>query len=868
MTRFDEVIPDFVPLSISSIERIKDCISWLSPDGNLLYANPQGRKALGYTEEEIRRLTIFDIDPRYTPELWAQHFARLRETGSCTFETWHRRKDGSMMPVEINSNYIDHDGKEYSCAIVRDITERKKAEVFDQVRADVLERVAKNQSLSRALDRLTKGAEEYEPGVLGALLLQSRDRVQVYQSGALPQDLAEKVHRILTQAYDRVCGQVASEDPMILSQDMAGEVEFEELREMLHDSRLGPCLSLLLDVKSPEVTARFMLFRYAGEVFTAVDHQLIAHFSRLAQIAIDQHFSEEELKLSDSVYKNSSEGMLILGPNAEIISANPAFTAISGYTLPEVLGRHPFEFTSSTNPPTLKDEIDAALAEEGYWQGEIWELDKAGEEYVKLVKINTVFDEQHQPYRFIALFSDITEKKKSEERIWFEANYDALTRLPNRRLFKERLEQELLKTDRAGEKLTLFFIDLDRFKEVNDTVGHEGGDQLLIEVARRLMTVVRATDTVARLGGDEFTVILPGLGDIDVIARIADSIIESLQEPFHIKEQVHYISASIGVTLYPDDATDIDHLIRNADQAMYSAKNLGRSRFCYFTESMQLTADRRSHQMRDLRSAVKNQDFQLYYQPIVDLHNGSAYKAEALIRWHHQHHGMVSPAEFIPLAEETGLIHEIGDWTVHTAIAQAEYWRIHLMDDMKISVNLSPVQFLDPSFFDLWLARLRETGLNGEGLCIEITEGVLLESETATTELLKFRKAGIQLAIDDFGTGYSSLAYIKRLDVDYLKIDRSFIKNIKTDASDMALVEAIIVMAHKLSLRVVAEGIETEEQLTLLNDMGCDCGQGYYFSKPLPPNEFEKWVHKWQENEGRNFPLLTKYVPGTQAQMH
>jgi EAL domain-containing protein (putative c-di-GMP-specific phosphodiesterase class I) len=265
---------------------------------------------------------------------------------------------------------------------------------------------------------------------------------------------------------------------------------------------------------------------------------------------------------------------------------------------------------------------------------------------------------------------------------------------------------------------------------------------------------------------------------------------------------------------------------------------------------------------------VKQQDFVLYYQPIVDLHTGRAYKAEALIRWHHKHHGMVSPAEFIPLAEETGLIHEMGDWAVHTAIAQTEYWRTHLMEDMKISVNLSPVQFLDPSFFDLWRARLRETGLNGEGLCIEITEGVLLESETATAELMKFRKAGIQLAIDDFGTGYSSLAYIKRLDVDYLKIDRSFIKNIKLDASDRALVEAIIVMAHALNLRVVGEGIETEEQLALVNQMGCDCAQGYYFSKPLPPNEFENWVGRWQENEGRNFKVAGRGGRGAPAQLH
>ncbi len=442
---------------------------------------------------------------------------------------------------------------------------------------------------------------------------------------------------------------------------------------------------------------------------------------------------------------------------------------------------------------------------------------------------------------FNAFIRDITKKKESEEVIWKQANFDTLTGLPNRRMFHDRTEQEIKKAHRAGLTMALLFIDLDHFKEVNDALGHSMGDLLLVEAAHRITDCVRETDTVARLGGDEFIAILSEIDDIDSIERVAGKIRQKLAEPFQLRDETAHISASIGITLYPDDATDAENLLMNADQAMYAAKSAGRNRFGFFTNSMQEVVQSRLRLIKDLRSAVAAGQFRVYYQPIVNLATGCIDKAEALIRWQHPTRGLVSPAEFIPLAEETGLIVTIGDWVFMEAARQVKRWRALYGSQFQISVNKSPVQFRhigDP--YKTWLTYLQELCLPGKSMAIEITEHLLLDAESGITDkLLIFRDAGIQISIDDFGTGYSSLSYLKKFDIDYLKIDQSFVRNLATDSNDMALSEAIIVMAHKLGLKVIAEGVETAEQRDLLIAAGCDYAQGYYFSRPVPPEEFE-----------------------------
>jgi diguanylate cyclase (GGDEF)-like protein/PAS domain S-box-containing protein len=437
------------------------------------------------------------------------------------------------------------------------------------------------------------------------------------------------------------------------------------------------------------------------------------------------------------------------------------------------------------------------------------------------------------------LASIAIEHKRAEDTIWRQANYDTVTHLPNRRLFRDRLDQELRRAQREQRRLALLFIDLDRFKDVNDTLGHDAGDALLVEAARRIAQCVRETDTAARIGGDEFTVIMPQLLDTRRVEEVAQALVDALARPFQLGQEVIYLSASLGITLYPDDAEDAESLLQHADQAMYVAKNRGRNGYSYFTGEMQEHALRRQAMTRDLRVALENNEFRLYFQPIVDMLGGQIVKAEALIRWQHPQRGLVSPMEFIPLAEEVGLIGAIGDWVWRESLIWMKRWHSRGASCRQVSVNMSPNQFIGEAC-SAWLAQLRQTGLPGECLVIEITEGLLLNERTGVTDkLAQFRAAGVQIAVDDFGTGYSALAYLKKFEIDFLKIDRSFVRDLATDPNDLALSEAIIVMAHSLGLSVVAEGVETIEQRDILAAAGCNYAQGYLYAQPLPAEAFD-----------------------------
>jgi len=453
-----------------------------------------------------------------------------------------------------------------------------------------------------------------------------------------------------------------------------------------------------------------------------------------------------------------------------------------------------------------------------------------------------LFDSHGKLTGVASLVDDITERNRSEMMIWKQANYDTLTGLPNRNMFYDRLTHELIKSDRDKQPLALLLIDLDQFKEVNDTLGHDLGDQLLKEATVRISDCVRHSDTVARLGGDEFTIILTELRDDSHIETVSQKIIDKLEEAFQLYGETVYISASIGISIYPDDAKDIETLIKNADQAMYAAKNKGRHCFSYFTQSLQDVAQNRLRLTNDLRKALDNEEFEVYYQPIINLKNNCIVKAEALIRWLHPDRGIVGPLEFIHLAEETGLINKIGNWVFKQSVQQSHNWSQQYSNDFQVSVNLSPIQFkIDTRLFiSEWEDYIQTLGISGKNIVVEITEGLLLNAEHDVIEkLLWLRDAGIQVAIDDFGTGYSSLSYLKKFDIDYLKIDKAFINNLETSLNDRALCNAIIAMAHTLGLEVIAEGVETESQKQILKDAGCDFAQGYLFAKPVTKDAFE-----------------------------
>lgn len=447
-----------------------------------------------------------------------------------------------------------------------------------------------------------------------------------------------------------------------------------------------------------------------------------------------------------------------------------------------------------------------------------------------------------------SLVSEVNERSLIEQALR-EVNFDNLTGLPNRSVFQDRLQMEIRKAHRANSSLALLFIDLDRFKEINDTLGHPAGDVLLKKVGQRLLSVVRENDTVARLGGDEFTVILSDISNPSAIGFIAQNILQKIAEPFQIGSDSVYITASIGITVCPEDATSATDLIGNADQAMYASKDLGRSRVTCFTKSMQESVQKRMKLTKELRLALPGNQLRVLYQPIINLASGKIQKAEALLRWQHPMSGLISPDDFIPIAEHTGMIVDIGNWVFYEAARQVECWRKYNAD-FQISVNVSPAQFQGDDCNQLdWAKFLSRKGQVQDGapigIIIEITEGLLLDASAAVTDqLLAFRDAGIQVSLDDFGTGYSSLSYLRKFDIDYLKIDQSFVLDLDTKPDNLALCEAIIVMAHKLGLKVIAEGVENCKQCDLLRAAGCDFAQGNLFMKPVLAKEFEDFLRQ------------------------
>ncbi|RKT22251.1 diguanylate cyclase/phosphodiesterase [Paraburkholderia sp. RAU2J] len=522
--------------------------------------------------------------------------------------------------------------------------------------------------------------------------------------------------------------------------------------------------------------------------------------------------------------------------------ANPAFCVSAGRSLRDSLGKRPSEIPGGANAFAYEKKISETITTGKSRHFELRWLSKDGQEQCSHIRLTPEIDASGQVNSVLAVGRDLSDRMAFEATIWKQANYDALTHLPNRQMFHARLEHEAGVAHRSGRPMALMLIDLDRFKEVNDSLGHDMGDILLIEAARRITSCVREFDTVARLGGDEFTVILPELDDTGRIEQIAKTIIATLAEPFQLGPDDAFISASVGVTLYPGDGTELDVLFKNADQAMYAAKAAGRNRFNYFTPELQVAAEKRRRLTSDLRTALQAEQFRVYYQPIVNLATGEIYKAEALIRWLHPERGTISPLDFIALAEETGLIVPIGDWVFKQAVRQAHQWRRRFHPSFQISVNISPVQIRQDNLVCIqWSEYLIRQGMPRQSVAIEITEGLLLDAEL-NGKLLSFREAGIGISIDDFGTGYSSLAYLKRFDIDYLKIDRSFVQNLGFDGGNQALCEAMVMLAHKLGLQVIAEGVETADQRDFLAAVGCDFAQGFLYSEPVPSDQFEERV--------------------------
>ena len=557
---------------------------------------------------------------------------------------------------------------------------------------------------------------------------------------------------------------------------------------------------------------------------------------------------EEALRLAGSVFNNVEEGVLVTDSKSNIIAVNPAFTTITGYSSEEAVGKTPKLLSSGKHASEFYKEMWQQLLHMGSWTGEIWDKRKNGEIYPKWLTISAVKNEDLETVEYVAIFSDITERKRAEEEILHLAFYDSLTKLPNRRLLLDRIRTALSMSARNHHYGALLFLDMDRFKVLNDTLGHDHGDLLLIEVAKRIQGHVREVDTVSRIGGDEFVVLFEGIGENEneaskKIALIAEKLRAALDEPYMLERHEHHCSPSIGVCMYCDDSESVDTLLKRADMAMYQAKDAGRNAVRFFDPVMQQAMEARATLETDLRRAVPGQQLHLVYQLQVGCDH-QPLGAEALVRWVHPVRGLVMPAQFISIAEESSLILDIGYWVLDTACRQLAAWENNPhMRNLVLAVNVSAQQFRMHDFVEKVTAITHLHEINPARLKLELTESVVLNDVAdVVTKMRALKKLGVKLSMDDFGMGYSSLAYLKQLPLDQLKIDQSFVRNIATDPNDAVMVQAIIDMALNFRMDVIAEGVETDDQFKFLQQNGCMAYQGYLFSKPVPLDEFEQKV--------------------------
>ena len=573
------------------------------------------------------------------------------------------------------------------------------------------------------------------------------------------------------------------------------------------------------------------------EMVTDIDYALnsFEHEARRKQAENEWH------KLSQ-VVEQSPNAIIITDLNSNIEYVNEAFVTNTGYSVNEVIGKQPSLLSSGKTPDATYMDMWAHMDRGESWQGELVNRRKDGSEYIDLMKMSPIRQDDGHITHYMAIKEDISERKRAEEHIQYLANFDALTGLPNRAQLDDRAKYAISIVQRSQGSLALMFLDLDNFKDINDTLGHTVGDALLIELAKRLQLVLREEDTLSRLGGDEFILLLPGTDALGA-AHVAQKLLDDIAEPYRIDQHELNLTASIGIALYPGDGEDLETLSKSADTAMYRVKQEGRRGYRFFTAEMQARSARNLQLGNALRHALNRNQLQVYYQPQLSMRDGRIIGAEALLRWQHPELGAVSPAEFIPVAEDSGLILPIGEWVLRQAVRQVKVWMEGGLAPLVMAVNLSAMQFRHPDLPDLVARILDEVGLPPEYLELELTEGVAMHDPQAAIAVMNnLHDRGVRMSIDDFGTGYSSLSYLKKFKVYKLKIDQSFVRDISTDPEDKAIVSAIIHMAKSLGLKTIAEGVETEGQLAFLQEQECDEVQGYYFSKPVPAEQFEAFA--------------------------
>jgi diguanylate cyclase (GGDEF)-like protein/PAS domain S-box-containing protein len=744
--------------------------------------------------------------PLYTPERWQTLLQAVRTVESVHVddETF-LRADQTTFPVEYWSYPMIHDGKSIGAVITFiDISERRRAE--------------------EDLRRLAAIVESSDDAIVG----------KTTEGIVVSWNLASE--RIYGYLAHEIIGKPIS---ILLPADRP-----DEMTAILEKIKAGKNLKHYETVRVRKDGKQIPIDLTISAINDATGS--VVGVSTIARDITERIRAEERLQLWSRVLDQSAEGIFVCDPQERILLVNTAFEKLTGFSGDEAIGKTPRILQSGRQDRTFYADMWKRVLETGTWSGEMWNRRKSGELYIEWLSISAVYDPKGVVTHYVGIFSDITVRKQAEERMVHLAHYDALTDLPNRVLLIDRLNQLIKAAQRRRYKVAVVSIDLDRFKEVNDSLGHDAGDLLLQTLAKRFSNVMRGEDTLARIGGDEFVVVIQGLHQGQDAAIIAKGLRSCLAEPVTLNGYEHTVTASMGISLYPDDATDGQEMIRNADAAMYKAKGAGRNAFQFYTSDLNRRALEMLSMENALRRAVERQEFVLHYQPQVDISSGCVVGAEALIRWNHPELGLVMPGKFISIAEERGLIVPIGSWVIEEAARQAAVWQ-NAGTSIPIAVNVSAVQFRQKDFVEQLANIVRKHGITANHLELELTERVIMRDAETTVEILaRLHDMGFQLSIDDFGTGYSSLSYLRRFPMDKIKIDQSFVTDVIQIASAGSIVTAIIGLARSLKLRVIAEGVETTEQLEILREQSCDEAQGFLFSPALGPEPFEKLVREWK----------------------
>ncbi|MFZ6773400.1 bifunctional diguanylate cyclase/phosphodiesterase [Undibacterium sp. SXout7W] len=722
--------------------------------------------------------------------------------------------------------------------------ERQQSLISEELRAYMLERITGTSSLSQILDDVVLRLEQMIPDSLCSILLLDSEgkRIRLGATPSFPAFFSKAINGEKIGEGVGSCGHAMFTGQRTVVEDIASHPYWEQYADLAKAAGLGACWSEPIFSSSQQILGAFAIYHHVPtkpQVFHLKLLEMAAHF---IAIAIERKHAEDKLRKLSQAVEQSSNSIVITDTNANIEYVNAAFLRNSGGVFADVVGRKPSMIKSGKTPSTVYKDMWAHLKRGESWKGEMTNTYIDGKDHIDLVQISPVRDLSGQVTHFLAIQEDITEKKQTEARIQYLAHYDALTGLPNRVLLDERARYAISLARRTHDSLAVIFLDLDHFKDINDSLGHSLGDAMLIELAKRLGGALREDDTVSRLGGDEFILLLPGL-DMRGTESVVQKIMRVVGLPYQLGQYDLNVSASIGIAIFPHDGQDLEMLSKNADAAMYRAKREGRNTYRFFTQEMQARSARHLELVNALRHALEKNQLYLLYQPQLSIMDRQVIGAEALLRWQHPELGMISPAEFIPVAEESGLILSIGEWVLRTAVAQMKLWLDAGLGVATMAVNLSAVQFRHVDLPAMVSKILKQENVAPEYLELELTESVAMYDPHAAIAIMNnLHERGVRMSIDDFGTGYSSLNYLKKFKVYKLKIDQSFVRDIHTDPEDKAIVSAVIGMAKSLGLETIAEGVETLEQLEFLSEQGCAEVQGYYFSRPVTSTEFETFV--------------------------